>query len=110
LLERVRCHALSDVVVAVLANVEGMLAVEEGHAHEAIGRLEQSLNGFKTIRTPVVGTVNAQTHGYLALAHAVCGDHEAAARHFRLAEPRLRALRQDDLLARCRQTIRLPMG
>ena len=41
------------------------------------------------------------THALLALAHAASGDHEAAARHFRLAEPRLRALRYDDLLARC---------
>jgi hypothetical protein len=44
---------------------------------------------------------------HLALTLAALGDHAAAEREFRLAEPRLVALRRDELLARCRQALEI---
>jgi hypothetical protein len=44
-------------------------------------------------------------HAYLALAHAARGEVSVAKQNLRRAEPRLRALHEDDLLARCRQAL-----
>jgi len=41
----------------------------------------------------------------LALALAANGDLDAARKHFRQAEPRLRAIQHDKLLARCQQAL-----
>ena len=46
-----------------------------------------------------------RTHAYLCLACAAAGDPEAAGRHFRLAEPRMRAFGAEDLLERCRAAL-----
>jgi tetratricopeptide (TPR) repeat protein len=108
LLNRVRSHKLSDAMVPMLAMVEGVLAIEEGRALDGISRLEESLAGLTIIHNPLVGPVVAKIHAYLALAHAARRDLEAARQHFCLAEPRLRALREDELLLRCQEAIGLP--
>jgi tetratricopeptide (TPR) repeat protein len=111
LLNAARSHELSDVMVSMLAMVEGMLGVEEGRAHEAIGRLEDSLTGITPLaHNPATGPGIANIHAYLALAHAAVRDLKSAEEHFRLAEPRLRALRQKEMLSRCHDILGLPAG
>jgi hypothetical protein len=52
---------------------------------------------------------DAKIHAYLALAHAARLDRETAVRYFRLAEPRMKALRQVELLSRCQKALGLPV-
>jgi tetratricopeptide (TPR) repeat protein len=107
LLKRARGHALSDMVQLFVKRAEGVLALEEGRADEAARRLEEVQEGFRGFRhaSPLIGVVVDSNHAYLALANAALGLTDAAERHFRLAEPRLRALKAEDLLERCRQAL-----
>jgi hypothetical protein len=43
------------------------------------------------------------------LALAAVGDFDAARMYFRRAEPRLRAIQHDKLLARCQQALGIPV-
>lgn len=107
LLEQARTHALSDVLAPVAEAAEGILLLEERKPDQARLKLEAglaSLNKFLAA-SPLMGALLDRFRAYLALALAALGDRTAAEREFRLAEPRLVALRRDELLARCRQAI-----
>lgn len=110
LLEQARAHALSDVLAPVAEAAVGILLLEEGKPDSARSKLEAGLEGLNKFRaaSPLVGAMLDRFHAYLALALAALGDHAAAEREFRLAEPRLVALRRDELLARCRQALGIP--
>ncbi len=56
---------------------------------------------------PLISMFLAEIHAYLALALAASGDRAAARRHYDLAEPRLRALRRDELLVRLREALEI---
>lgn len=109
LIERARSHKLSDITIPLATVIEGVVAHEEGREQEAIRRLEDALSGLK--RFPGVmalaGAVSTQIWTYLALAYASSGDKVTALRCFRTAEPRLRALRHDELLSRCQEALGL---
>lgn len=103
LLGRARSHAISDLAACFLTMLEGKLALEEGHAAEAVRCFERSHAQFAAFRMakPIIGVVIDKMHAYQAMAFAKVGDTEAALRHYRLAEPRFCAMRADDLLSRC---------
>jgi tetratricopeptide (TPR) repeat protein len=107
LLEEVRGHALGDMVEPFVLKTEGVLALEEGDAAAARRLLEESILKMSPYAraNALVGATIAQSHAYLTLACAGLSDADSAHTHFRLAEPRLRALKADDLLARCQQAL-----
>lgn len=110
LLDEVRRHAISDMASPFLSMVEGILALEEGHASQAIGRLEEAMAGLAPYRVnPAVCSVLSLIDKYLSLAYAACGDPAKGSHHFRRAEPRLRALGHHQLLARCQQALGIPV-
>ena len=110
LLAQARSHVLSDVLAPVAEAAEGMLHLEEGSPDQARSRLESALAELNKFcaASPFVGALLDRIRAYLALALADLGEHAAAEREFRLAEPRLVALRNDELLARCRQAVESP--
>jgi tetratricopeptide (TPR) repeat protein len=107
LLQEARTHTLSDLLVPVVEMAEGIAALEEGQPAEAQRLLEGSLPKFQPFlrSNPLISTWLAMIHAYLALAATALADHASARRHFGLAEPRLHALRSDDLLSRCQRAI-----
>ncbi len=107
LVHEVKKHQISDVLAPFVEMTEGILAFEEGHAHEAVERLEKALAEATRFSnsSPLVGVMLDRMHTYLALAHAGRRDYPTAQRHFDMARPRLEALRSDDLLQRCRQAL-----
>lgn len=107
LLREARSHALSDVLSPAADAVEGMLLLEEGHPHQAREMLEAGLTGLGRFRAamPLVGAMQDRFRAYLALSLAAIGERAEAERQFRQAEPRLRALKRAELLARCERAI-----
>lgn len=103
LLERARSHEVSDLVHPFLLMAEGVVALEEGRPQAARELLEESARLAAPFRhtTALMGTAIDRIHTYLTLACAAAGDHAAAEAHYRIAEPRLRALETTDLIDRC---------
>jgi tetratricopeptide (TPR) repeat protein len=103
LLERARTHEISDVVRPFLLMAEGVLALEEGRKEKAREFLDESARLAEPLRhsTALMGGAIDRIHTYLTLACAATGDHAAAEMHYRIAEPRLRAFHNDDLIQRC---------
>ncbi len=107
LLKQIESHALSDILTPIFQMAQGILALEEGHPQQAKPRLEAAAAGLAPFRdaSPLIGPIQDKLHAYLALVAAATGDAKAAQQHFRAAEPRLRALRADELLGRCQQAL-----
>ncbi|HLW67920.1 MAG TPA: tetratricopeptide repeat protein [Gemmataceae bacterium] len=107
MLNRALQHAISDAAAPFVVMIKGMLAFEEGKTQQGVELLEESQRQMEKFRhaTPIIGAVVDRTHAYLALAYAKLGDKEAAIQHYRLAEPRMRAMMADDLLRRCEMAI-----
>lgn len=107
LVEQVRSHALSDVVAPMFQIAEGLLALEDEHFQKAKLHLDAAATGLAPFRnaSPLIGVFQDKTHAYQAIVAAAIGDVADAQRHFRAAEPRLRALRSDKLLGRCQQAL-----
>jgi hypothetical protein len=101
IVQRVKQHALSDIAVHFLHAAEGMLALEKGKPYEARELFERALAGLSSLTSPATGPTIDRLHAYLCLAEAGVGNYESARRHVDQATPRLKALGQDDLLARC---------
>ena len=110
LIARARSHAISDVLRPFATQVDGLIRLEEGRAHEALPLLEQAYQEALAFRhaSPLMGSILDQMHAALALACAAAGDPDAALRHYRLARPRLLALKLDDEIARCEKALGLP--
>ncbi len=90
--------------------VEGLIRLEEGNPREARELLERArkmADGFRH-SSPEMGSLADQIRAGLALAHAAEGDLEAARRHYKLARPRLVALRIDHMIERCEKAIGPP--
>lgn len=107
ILARARTHALSDMVEPFALLAEGMLLLDEGKAPAAQERFEQALAGMMNFRhaNALMGAVIDRVYTYLSLAHAAQGNTADALEYFHRAEPRLRALRMNDLLARCQSAL-----
>jgi tetratricopeptide (TPR) repeat protein len=107
LLEEARRHEVPEPLVPFLLAAEGMLALEERRPEDARRLLEESLQRSEPLRhmSPLLGAAIDRTHAYLCLACAAAGDVVSAARHFRQAEPRMRAFGAEDLLERCRAAL-----
>lgn len=107
LLERAHNHAVSDLLAPFLTLADGVLALDERRPEEARRLLETSLAGAERYRhtTALMGAAIDRIHVYLCLACAATGDPAAAERHFRRAEPRLRAFAADDLVERCQAAL-----
>ncbi|HEX7447737.1 MAG TPA: hypothetical protein VF306_09345 [Pirellulales bacterium] len=107
LVNRARQQPLSDVAEPLTAMAEGMIAIEDGNSRLAIAKLEPALRCQRRFAKghPTSAAAADMIEGKLALAKAMAGDLEAARDHFRRAEPRLRALKSERLLARCQQAI-----
>ena len=107
LIERAETHAISDGLAPFLDYAGGVLALEQGDAATARHRLEEAMRKYASLHfsNPLLSLVEDHVHAYLALACAAEGDQTAAAEHFRRAEPRLRALAMDDLIARCQAAL-----
>ena len=101
-----RRHALSDVSTPLCWFAEGVLALKEGHAAEAAVLLEAADRGLSpfTGGNPAVAVIIARIRAHSALAYAATGDHDAACRAYRKAEPVL-APHEALELARCREVL-----
>jgi hypothetical protein len=106
-LERAKKHAISDVIAYAVDQCQGMIALDEGHPSEARDLLNQAMDKVTKFRksSALIGAAIDRIHAFLALANAAAGDHAAALEHYRIAEPRLRALRYDDLIQRCKAAL-----
>jgi len=107
LLEQVKTHELADILKPFVTFAEGLLALELGKPAEARPLMEKSLSETLAFRlaSPLVGIQIDRQHAYLAIVEGMLGNGNAAAAHYRQAEPRLAALRSDDLLERCREAM-----
>lgn len=107
LLEPAAQHPISDLAQSFLLMGEGIVAIDEGNARRATERLEDSLRRARPFAraNPTSAATADVIEGWLALAKAMSGDLAAARRHFRRAEPRLRAKKMDKLLARCQAAL-----
>ena len=107
LLERARAHEISDLLAPFLIMAEGVLALEENRPEKARELLDESARLAEPFRhtTALMGAAIDRVHTYLTLACAATGDLAAAERHFRIAEPRLRAFEATDLLDRCQAAL-----
>src|SRR5262249_36469519 len=96
-----------DAAIPFLEAAEGVLALEQKNADKAHELLEKALAGMKPFRqaNPLMGVSIDRVHVYLALAECALNNWKFAQRHFRQAEPRMRALHWDDLLARCERAL-----
>jgi tetratricopeptide (TPR) repeat protein len=110
LLARARRHALADTLQPFATAIEGGIHLEEGRPNDGLPLLERAYRELSRFRfaSPLTGLILDLMHAHLTLAHAAVGDPVTAERHFRQAEPRLQALRKDDLLQRCRHALALP--
>jgi tetratricopeptide (TPR) repeat protein len=109
LLQQARTHALSDVLVIFAEVIEGMIELESGNPSQARYLFDKSLAALAPFRnaTPLIGAAIDRTYGYLCLAYAAMGDRDQALQYYRRAEPRMRALRSDDLIDRCEAALQL---
>lgn len=107
LLVRARSHALSDALSPAADAVEGVLLFEEGNPNQAQDKLSAGLAGLDRFRhlSPLIGAVQDRFRAYRALSLAALGELPAAEREFQLAEPRLRALKRFELLARWQEVM-----
>jgi tetratricopeptide (TPR) repeat protein len=107
LLARAQSHAISDLLEPFVINTEGMIHLEEGRAREARQLLEQAFEKARVFRhaSPLMEARLDRMHVPLVLACAAEGDLESAERHWRMAKPRLMALKMDDDLARCEKAL-----
>jgi len=96
-------EGLAELAKPFLWTVQGLIALEEKRATEAVKQFEKALVVLeKYVPTnPPVGSTRDVTHGYLCLAYAQEGNLEEARRHFEMAERRLRIFKLDDILKRC---------
>jgi len=107
LLEQARTHEISDVILPFLLMCEGAVALEENKPEQARRLIEEALKAVEKYRhaSPLMGAGIDRMHTYLALACAVSGDSLAAEKHYRIAEPRLKAFDSTDLIERCQAAI-----
>lgn len=108
LLEQARTHEIGDVILPFLLTCEGVLALEENKPEQARKLIEEALKTVEKYRhaSPLMGAGIDRMHTYLALACAASGDSLTAERHYRIAEPRLKAFDSTDLIERCQAAIR----
>jgi tetratricopeptide (TPR) repeat protein len=109
LLQQARTHALSDVLAIFAELIEGMIELESGNPSQARYLFDKALAALAPFRnaTPLIGAAIDRTYAYLALAYAALGDVDQAAQYYRRAEPRLRALKSNDLIDRCEAALQL---
>jgi len=107
LIDKAREHEISDVILPFFLMAEGVLALEDRRPQDGRKKLEESVKLAEPLRhtTALMGAAIDRIHTYLSLACAAVGDHEAAEKHFRIAEPRLRAFQTNDLLERCQTAL-----
>lgn len=105
LIERAGEQVMSDKTRVYLMKAQGVVALEAGDAPLAIERLEDAQQRLRRFRNPISASAVDMIEAWLALAQAMSGDLAAARRHFRRAEPRLRAKKMDRLLARCQAAL-----
>ncbi|HEV3339777.1 MAG TPA: hypothetical protein VG125_05455 [Pirellulales bacterium] len=107
LLQSAKQQPLSDLAEPFFAMAEGMIALEEGNVRSAIEQLEAAYLPTRQFAkgNPSSAAAADLLEGRLALAKAMAGDLDAARKHFRRAERRLRALKQDKLRTRCQQVL-----
>lgn len=106
-------HDIENLPSAELARMfvdytRGIIALEENSPHEAIRLIED----FQQKLTPLSGNPEVlsgidETRAFLVLAYAAAGEEQLALREFKRCEPRLVALNELELLARCRKAIGL---
>ncbi|HVW39485.1 MAG TPA: hypothetical protein VHB99_19340, partial [Pirellulales bacterium] len=110
LLAHARKQPMSDLAAQFAQGAEGAIALEEGNVRLAIERLEAALRAKRALARSNGQSAAAADilAARLAVALAANGDLEAAQAHFRQAEPRLRAIQHDKLLARCQQALGIP--
>jgi len=106
-LDRAKSHAISDILAPFVLMTEGMLALEMGRPAEAKDFFDRTVRGLEPFRgaSPMIGSAVDSIHAYQALAFAAMGEPIEAAKHYKQAEPRLRALKSEDLIRRCEQAV-----
>jgi tetratricopeptide (TPR) repeat protein len=106
LLTRARQYPISDSSQYVATAVEGLIALHSNDALSARDLFEKALGEMVLIRAhPAVRVIEAQIRAHLATSLARLGEREAAERHFRQAEPLLRAHRRHELIEEYQKAI-----
>jgi tetratricopeptide (TPR) repeat protein len=100
---------ITDAIAYSLDLCRGLIALDENQPFEAREHLERALAKVLEFRNAnaLMGASRDRIHACLAIANAATGDYEEALRHYRIAKPRLLALRYDDLAERCEAALGL---
>jgi hypothetical protein len=106
LLDRAAKHPLSDASMPARWFAEGVLALEQGFATEALMRIQEAIRFLRpfTRANPTALVALARMRAYLALALAAAGDMTAAERAWRQAQPIL-VRHEPPEFARCRELL-----
>lgn len=102
-LDQAKNYPIPDVIAYAVDQCQGAIALEERRTEEAIEHLTQAMEILQRYlkANALIGASKDRLHAYLCLAYAARSDGDEARRHYGLAEPRLRALKYDDLIDRC---------
>jgi hypothetical protein len=102
-------YPVPDIIAYSVDLCRGLIALDEDRPHDAVECLNQALDKVSQFRnaTPLHGSSVDRVRACLAIAYAATGDYETALRHYRIAEPRVAALRYDDLRDRFEEAVGL---
>jgi tetratricopeptide (TPR) repeat protein len=106
-------YPVPDIIAYSVDLCRGLIALDENRPYDAVECLKRALDKVLERRnaTPLYGMAADRIRACLAIAYAATGDYETALRHYRIAEPRLVALRYDDLRDRFEKAVGLaPKG
>lgn len=109
LLEEAKRFPIPDAIGFVVDQCQGLIDLEEHRDSEALANLLKAMEKLKRYlkANALMGFFKDRLHAYLCIAYAQLGDDAEARRHYKLAEPRMKALRQDDLIERCEKLLRI---
>ena len=102
LIDRAEQQHLNDLIQMTLPLLKGILALNEGRSLQAEPLFHEALKRLQRIAAacPLVGVIQDDARAYLAITYAQLGDREKAEELFRIAEPRLKALKMTHVLDR----------
>ena|GEM_PF-4116480 len=106
-LDQANKYPIPEVIAYAVDQCQAAIALEERRAHEALDHLTRAMEKLERYSkaNALIGAAKDRLRAYLCLAYAACGNSDEARRYYRLAQPRLRALKYNDLIERCESAI-----
>lgn len=107
-LDQAKKNPIPDLIAYGFDQCQGAIALEERRHQEALEHLTRAMEKLERYSkaNALIGAAKDRLRAYLCLAHAACGNSDEACRFYKLAQPRLRALKYDDLIERCESALK----